>query len=345
MTEKERMSLGSQVTRCYSDNHKATFQAHLYISSWGGKLKERFDTVLEKHYYNWKGVKFTEDDFVVAAEWAVEHMGAKNGGKFAGAFTSEISKATTLQAENGIEPQEDKMKAVDVNDTMLSVEEAGAVNTTASEDNVMGHANSDDHRNPTRRSFAEQKQNDNLREHARPPEEADAIRTSQSLSFLPGPDPSQKHGTFPAMKPAEPGEVIYLTSDSPHTLDRLKPYSTYIIGGLVDKNRHKGICYKTACDKGLKTAKLPIGEYMEMQSRFVLATNHVVEIMIRWLECGDWGEAFMQVMPKRKGGRLKSNVDDMADAERDRGVDVEDPDKDCAVSKTQAPGTGLHGDK
>ncbi len=42
-----------------------------------------------------------------------------------------------------------------------------------------------------------------------------------------------------------------------------------------------------------------------MQSRFVLATNHVVEIMVRWLECGDWGEAFIKVMPKRKGGRLR----------------------------------------
>ncbi len=103
----------------------------------------------------------------------------------------------------------------------------------------------------------------------------------------------------------EEGEVIYLTSDSPYTLDRLKPYSTYIIGGLVDKNRHKGICYKTACDKGIKTAKLPIGEYMEMQSRFILATNHVVEIMVRWLECGNWGDAFMKVMPKRKGGKLR----------------------------------------
>jgi len=46
---------------------------------------------------------------------------------------------------------------------------------------------------------------------------------------------------------------------------------------------------------------------MEMQSRFVLATNHVHEIMVKWLECGDWGEAFMQVIPKRKGGKLKKD--------------------------------------
>ena len=55
-----------------------------------------------------------------------------------------------------------------------------------------------------------------------------------------------------------------------------------------------------------------------MTSRFVLATNHVAEIMLRWLELGDWGKAFLQVVPKRKGGVLKPNkqdADDEADCE------------------------------
>ncbi|KAI9796122.1 MAG: hypothetical protein M1825_000871 [Sarcosagium campestre] len=102
-----------------------------------------------------------------------------------------------------------------------------------------------------------------------------------------------------------PGEVVYLTSESPNTLTDLHPNSTYIVGGLVDHNRHKGICYQRAVEKGLKTAKLPIGDYLRMASRSVLATNHVVEILLRWLELGDWGEAFLKVVPKRKGGVLK----------------------------------------
>jgi tRNA (guanine9-N1)-methyltransferase len=205
MHERERISLGSQITRAYSDNHRAPLKAHLVISSWGGELRKRFDTVLNEHYKNWKGVRVLEEDFVAAAEKSSECMSDAKGGKLAGAFT--------LDTED-ISPSDLKAR----------------------------------------------------------------------------------------------GEVIYLTSDSDNTLDRLKPYSTYIIGGLVDKNRHKGICYKSACDRGIKTAKLPIGEYMEMQSRYVLATNHVVEIMIRWLECGDWGEAFLKVMPKRKGGKLKQRA-------------------------------------
>nr|KMM69512.1 tRNA (guanine-N(1)-)-methyltransferase [Coccidioides posadasii RMSCC 3488] len=120
----------------------------------------------------------------------------------------------------------------------------------------------------------------------------------------------------------EEGEIVYLTSDSPDTLTELKPYSTYIIGGLVDKNRHKGICYKRATEKGFKTAKLPIGDYMEMSSRSVLATNHVVEIMIRWLELGDWGQAFDRVIPKRKGGTLKtsSTSEEKNEVEKDMQV-------------------------
>ena len=77
------------------------------------------------------------------------------------------------------------------------------------------------------------------------------------------------------------------------------------MGGIVDRNRYKGICYKRAAENGIKTAKLPIGDYMQMNSRFVLTTNQVCEIMLRWLELRDWSEAFMQVMPKRKGGMLK----------------------------------------
>ncbi|KAI1920283.1 tRNA (guanine(9)-N(1))-methyltransferase [Ophidiomyces ophidiicola] len=141
----------------------------------------------------------------------------------------------------------------------------------------------------------------------------------------------------------EEGEIIYLTSDSSDTLTELKPYSTYVIGGLVDKNRHKGICYKRAVEKGIKTAKLPIGEYMQMSSRYVLATNHVVEIIIRWLELGDWGQAFDQVIPKRKGGTLKCEDVQVEKVEKGNGdgaqnkePSAEIPNEEC--QRSQEPG-------
>ncbi|KAL8853295.1 MAG: hypothetical protein Q9221_001907 [Calogaya cf. arnoldii] len=205
MRDNERTSLASQVTRSYSENHKAPFKSHLFVSSFGGLLKQRFDTVLAGHHHNWKDVRFLEGDFEAAASEAANLMKTERRGRLAGAF------------QNSVDDQ-------------------------------------------------------------------DSEATSPS------------------------GETVYLTSDSPDTLTELKPYSTYIIGGIVDKNRHKGICYKRAMDRGFKTAKLPIGDYMKMTSRFVLATNHVVEIMLRWLELRDWAKAFVEVIPQRKGGVLKDGM-------------------------------------
>ncbi|KAL4779824.1 guanine-1-methyltransferase-domain-containing protein [Aspergillus varians] len=206
MMEKERISLGQQLTRSYSENNKSPYNAHMVISSFDKLLKERFETVLHKTHEGWRGVHFIGEDFACAANQAHELMQGPQGGKLVGPFA-------------------DKTDA----------------------------------------------------------------------------------------KP-EDGEIVYLSSDSTETLTELKPYSTYIIGGLVDKNRYKGICHKMATEKGIRTAKLPIGEYIQMASRPVLATNHVVEIMVRWLQLQDWGEAFMQTLPARKGGMLRDNGKEQGDS-------------------------------
>jgi tRNA (guanine9-N1)-methyltransferase len=226
MFDNEMKSLGLQITRCYSDNRKAKYQAHLAISSFGGKMKERFDGILAQQYTSWKGVRFFSEDFVHVAEKAKEWMTGSDGGTVAGAL-----------AEN---------------------------------------ANSDD----------------------------------------------------------EEGEIVYLSSESDVTLERLKPNSTYIIGGLVDKNRHKGICYKRAVDRGIKTAKLPIGEFLHMKSRQVLVTNHVLEIMLKWMEFGDWGKAFMAVLPERKGAVLKSASESGAQEE-----DAEAEEADDSSNNKEAEGS------
>jgi tRNA (guanine9-N1)-methyltransferase len=149
-----------------------------------------------------------------------------------------------------------------------------------------------------------------------------AYAAEQAKGWMTGPRGGRLAGVFTPKDDSPPspenGEIIYLSSDSPNTLTELKPYSTYIIGGLVDKNRHKGVCYQKATELGIKTAKLPIGDYLRMASRPVLATNHVIEIMVKWLELGDWGEAFMKVIPQRKGGTLKT-----AKAEEEDVEDVE----------------------
>jgi tRNA (guanine9-N1)-methyltransferase len=263
MTEKEMISLGSQVVRCYSDNKHAPYQAHIAISSFGGKLKERYETVLTNHHLGWKGVTFLEEDFVKAAEVMDGIMKSDEGGKLGGPLAG-------LGKDKGFE----KVKATPTTEATLSSEESDKANDPASEE-------------------------------------------ATTASEIPASEPS----------------VIYLSSDSPHTLDGLSPNTSYIIGGLVDKNRHKGICYKRALEKGIPTAKLPIGQYMEMQSRTVLTINHVVEIMLKWLEEGDWGNAFLKVIPKRKEAKLRTKrkagaLEGQTDAQEEAQEEAQDDDDD-----------------
>lgn len=290
MTEKERISLGSQVTRSYSDNSRAPFQTHLVISSWGGLLKDRFDTILAKNYLNWRGVTFDRGNFAAAADKAREVMSGRSGGLLKGIF---------------------KSTAMEDDEELKQTSGPGESESPATE--KTGHPSDPAQPDPGTAQTSE----------TRTPE-------TKSASSAPH-DPSEPLPISPRQQELQDqGEVIYLTSDSDYTLTTLKPYSTYIVGGLVDKNRHKGICYRTALKHNIKTAKLPIGEYMEMTSRKVLATNHVVEIMVRFLECGDWGESFMQVIPKRKGGKLR-NVSDDANAQVDDDGDDNDEDGDVDV--------------
>ncbi|XP_058693524.1 tRNA methyltransferase 10 homolog A isoform X2 [Poecile atricapillus] len=96
-------------------------------------------------------------------------------------------------------------------------------------------------------------------------------------------------------------DLVYLTSDSPDVLRELDEKKAYVIGGLVDHNHHKGITYKKAIEQGIGHAQLPLGNFVKMNSRKVLAVNHVFEIILAYLEKRDWKEAFFSVLPQRKG--------------------------------------------
>ncbi|CAA2987955.1 Hypothetical predicted protein [Olea europaea subsp. europaea] len=95
-------------------------------------------------------------------------------------------------------------------------------------------------------------------------------------------------------------KLVYLTADSENVLNELDPKALYIIGGLVDRNRWKGITMKKAEEQGIQTAKLPIGDYLKMSSSQVLTVNQVVEIILKFLEAKDWKNSFFRVIPQRK---------------------------------------------
>ncbi|CAG2196566.1 RG9MTD [Mytilus edulis] len=95
-------------------------------------------------------------------------------------------------------------------------------------------------------------------------------------------------------------KIVYLSGDSPNVLEDLSDDYVYIIGGLVDHNRYKGMCHQLAEEQGMSHARLSIGQYIEMKSRKVLTVNHVFEILLKYSETKDWKESFFSVIPQRK---------------------------------------------
>jgi len=97
-----------------------------------------------------------------------------------------------------------------------------------------------------------------------------------------------------------PKHIVYLTSESENVLN---PQSIYIIGGLVDHNNHKGMCYQQAIDKGVCHARLPILESgINMKTRHVLTIDHVFKIIAAVAsEKKSWNDALKETLPGRKG--------------------------------------------
>ncbi|CAO2600176.1 tRNA methyltransferase 10 homolog A [Lemmus lemmus] len=81
-------------------------------------------------------------------------------------------------------------------------------------------------------------------------------------------------------------------------------------GGQLKKNMNendkgwvnwKGLTFKQASSYGIEHAQLPLADFVKMNSRKVLAVNHVFEIILEFLETRDWQEAFFTILPQRKG--------------------------------------------
>ena len=108
--------------------------------------------------------------------------------------------------------------------------------------------------------------------------------------------------------------VVYLCAESETVLERLDENTTYVIGGLVDHNRCKGLCYRLAKEGGIATARLPIAEHIPLEKQMPLAVSHVFELLLQFeqgavsAEDGGavltpherWAGAMEAVIPQRK---------------------------------------------
>ena len=119
-------------------------------------------------------------------------------------------------------------------------------------------------------------------------------------------------------------ELIYLTSDASETLITVSKDCAYIIGGIVDRNRLRNITYQKAVALGIRTAKLPIRENIDLKSTHVLTVNHVFEILLNFQAENDWKIAIEKVIPSRKEAKNDDNNNDNNDDNNDKNDNSKD---------------------
>jgi len=94
-------------------------------------------------------------------------------------------------------------------------------------------------------------------------------------------------------------KLVYLSPESPHVLNQIDTEKIYIIGGIVDHNRLKGLSYETAKSLGIQSARLPITEILKSKLPNSLNPNHVLEILMDVSSDGNWEQALKKHIPTR----------------------------------------------
>ncbi|KAM6908972.1 tRNA methyltransferase 10 homolog B [Xenentodon cancila] len=104
-----------------------------------------------------------------------------------------------------------------------------------------------------------------------------------------------------------PETVVYLTPDAEEALETVDDDKVYVLGGLVDESIQKKLSLSRARDLGVRTARLPIDEYMVKKSNVknfhskILAVNQVFDILLTFCESGSWMRALQAWFPLAKG--------------------------------------------
>mmetsp|Transcript_13466 Transcript_13466/g.27512 ORF Transcript_13466/g.27512 Transcript_13466/m.27512 type:complete len:306 (+) Transcript_13466:244-1161(+) len=97
-------------------------------------------------------------------------------------------------------------------------------------------------------------------------------------------------------------ELVYLSSDASDGLLELERGLVYVVGGIVDRNRLKGTTINKAKQEGIAAKRLELDQGIVLQHGSpVLTVNHVVEILAHRANGLSWTDAYVAVLPPRKG--------------------------------------------
>jgi tRNA (guanine9-N1)-methyltransferase len=93
--------------------------------------------------------------------------------------------------------------------------------------------------------------------------------------------------------------IIYLTPDSENTIETLVEGKCYIIGGLIDRNKHKNFTLEFAKESGIQTSKFPLNDFFKLKSS-VLTVDQSFSILSNFYNSNNWEDAIISSIPKRK---------------------------------------------
>lgn len=92
----------------------------------------------------------------------------------------------------------------------------------------------------------------------------------------------------------------YLTADSDTVIGPFSEGTTYVIGGLVDKNRHKNACLRRAEALGIPTGRVDIRACCTLRTSQVITVDQIYELMCLLHAGAPLAEAVQQSVPRRK---------------------------------------------
>ncbi|XP_023571812.1 tRNA methyltransferase 10 homolog B [Octodon degus] len=101
--------------------------------------------------------------------------------------------------------------------------------------------------------------------------------------------------------------LVYLTPDSEHALEDVDQNKIYVLGGLVDESIQKKVTLQKAQEHSVKTARLPIQEYMVRRQNEknyhseILSINQVFDILSTYFDTHNWPEALKKGVSPGKG--------------------------------------------
>ncbi|KAJ8794490.1 hypothetical protein J1605_018943 [Eschrichtius robustus] len=107
----------------------------------------------------------------------------------------------------------------------------------------------------------------------------------------------------------------FLRTGCQTSLEDVDLNKVYILGGLVDESIQKKVTFQKAQEHSVKTARLPIQEYMVRRQNGknyhseILAINQVFDILSTYFETQNWPEALKKGVSSRKGYTLQNSVE------------------------------------